>query len=316
MHALKCMRYLITGGAGFIGTNLCELLVREGHEVVVIDNLSVSDVNVPYLEELGVALHTMSIVDFEAISPLFHGVDHVIHLAAMNRAQRSVEDPLGANAVNIDGTLFCLEAAKRADVKRFINVSSSSVYAYAGNSLLTEDMPLAPPHPYGIGKLAGEHYTRVYHELYELETTSLRFFSVYGPRQLGSIEKAGVVAKFIHHAANNTPLEIYGDGTKMRNFSYVTDVIACVMRAVTESKAVGETINVANPREVTVEYLATTVQSVTGTTAPIVHTNSLKGDPERNPADTSKCTRILGYEPTISFEEGIRLTYDWYRQSC
>ena len=307
------MRYLITGGAGFIGSNLAESLIGDGNEVVVVDNLSVSDVNVPFLKECGAEVRVADIADYEAIAEYFSGVDVVVHLAAMNRAQRSIEQPLAANDVNITGTLNCLEASRRHGVKRFVNISSSSVYASQRDVLLQEDMPLAPPHPYGVGKLAGEHYTRIYQELYGLETVSLRFFSVYGPRQLGAIDKAGVVAKFIHHAMTDQPLEIYGDGTQLRNFSYVTDVVECVRRAATIEAAAGEVINIANAREVDVNYLASVVKEVTGKNLEIVHTEPLQGDPVRNSADVTKCQTLLGFTPQKSFEDGVKEVCDWYK---
>lgn len=309
------MQYLITGGAGFIGTNLCAELIKKGHSVSVIDNLSVSDANVDFLKDIGVVLYKKDISDFENIREHFANVDVVVHLAAMNRAQRSIEKPLEANEVNITGTLNCLEAARQHGVKRFVNISSSSVYASQRDVLLQEDMPLAPPHPYGIGKLTSEHYARVYKELYGLNTVSLRFFSVYGPRQLGSIDKAGVVAKFIHHAMQDVPLEIYGAGDQLRNFSYVGDVVECVLRACENEVAIGEVINVASAREVDVNYLAEVVKEVTGKDLKIQHTPALQGDPARNPANTEKCERLLGFTPNTSFEDGIKRTYEWYVQS-
>ena len=309
------MHYLITGGAGFIGTNLCEELIKRGHTVSVIDNLSISDINVAFLESQGVTLHVKDIVNYEDINSCFSGVDVVVHLAAMNRAQRSIDKPLEANEVNIKGTLNCLESARQQDVKRFVNISSSSVYANQRDVLLQEDMPLAPPHPYGVGKLAGEHYVRIYKELYGLNTVSLRFFSVYGPRQLGDIDKAGVVAKFIHHAMTGIPLEIYGDGKQLRNFSYVDDVVECVIRASEVEAAVGQVINIANEREVDVNYLVSVVQEVTGKEINIIHTDPLKGDPSRNPANTAKCEKILNFTPKCSLEEGVRKTSEWYSQN-
>ncbi|USN91828.1 MAG: NAD-dependent epimerase/dehydratase family protein [Candidatus Nomurabacteria bacterium] len=309
------MHYLVTGGAGFIGTNLCEELVRKENKVSVIDNLCISNTNVPFLTDIGVILYKKDIINFEDIKTCFKGVDVVVHLAAMNRAQRSIEMPLEANEVNIKGTLNCLESARQHGVKRFVNISSSSVYANQRDVLLQEDMPLAPPHPYGVGKLAGEHYARIYNELYGLKTVSLRFFSVYGPRQLGSIDKAGVVAKFIHHAMKDLPLEIYGDGTQLRNFSYVSDVVRCVLKACEKDEAVGEIINVANEREVDVNYLASVVKKVVGKEVEIKHTTALKGDPSRNPADTKKCEKLLSFTPGLSFEEGVEKTYEWYKQT-
>lgn len=308
----ESQKFLITGGAGFIGTNLSEELIERGHQVSVIDNLCISDVNVPHLKELGVTVHVQDIADYDGIKDCFEGVDVVVHLAAMNRAQRSIEMPLEANEVNIRGTLNCLEAARQHGVQRFVNISSSSVYASQRDVLLEEDMPLAPPHPYGVGKLTGEHYARIYKELYDLDTVSLRFFSVYGPRQLGSIDKAGVVAKFIHHAMTDQPLEIYGDGKQLRNFSYVADVAECVIRASERPEAVGEVINIANEREVDVNHLAEVVQQVTGKEVVIKHTDPLQGDPSRNPANTEKCEKLLGFVPECNFEEGIKKTFDWY----
>ena len=306
------MNVLVTGGAGFIGTNLCEALIAKGDSVLVIDNLSVSEANVAHLLELGVDLHKVDIINYTDILPFFKNIDLVIHLAAMNRAQRSIDDPLLANKVNIEGTLNCLEASRQNGVKKFINVSSSSVYANRKGDLLKEDMPLAPLHPYGVGKLAGEQYTRVYQELYGLKTLSLRFFSVYGPRQLGSIDKAGVVAKFIHAAFSNIPLEIYGDGKQLRNFSYVADVVECIQKAIQFEGEPGEIINVANSKEVNINYLAELVKKVSQKEVEIIHLNPLKGDPLRNPADTSKCEHVLGYKAKIDFEEGIEKTFAWY----
>lgn len=309
------MHYLVTGGAGFIGTNICERLIKDGHTVIVIDNLSVSDTNVAGLQSLGVTVVVKDISSYEEIFPFFSNVDTVIHLAAMNRAQRSIENPLEANAVNITGTLNCLEAARQNNVKRFINISSSSVYASQRDILLEEDMPLAPPHPYGAGKLAGEHYARIYNEVYGLETVSLRFFSVFGPKQLGTIDKAGVVAKFIHHAVQGMPIEIYGDGKQLRNFSYVSDVVECVMRASVSDASVGQVINVASSKEISVGTLAEIVQHVTKCDLDIIYSDPLIGDPARNPANTEKCQRLLDYVPVTTFEDGITNTYRWYQSA-
>ena len=307
------MNVLVTGGAGFIGTNLCEHLVSLGLKVVALDNLSVSDTNVSFLEDLGVDVVVKDIVDFESIEKLFIGIDVVVHLAAMNRAQRSIENPLESNRINVEGTINCLEASKRACVKRFINISSSSVYAQKRDILLEETMSVSPPHPYGVGKLAGEFYSKIYHDLYNLETVTLRFFSVYGPKQLGSIDKAGVVAKFIHHAMQGIPLEIYGSGVQKRNFSYVGDVVEYVMRAIEVDGAVGEVINIANPTEVSVNELVEVVAEVTGKPLTTVNVDSLKGDPERNPANTEKCISLLGYESQYSFKQGVQKTFSWYK---
>lgn len=306
------MKILVTGGAGFIGTNLSEALRAAGHEVIALDNLSVSDHNVARLGSAGASFVKADIADYDAILPHFVGVDVVYHLAAMNRAQRSIENPRGANAANITGTLNVLEAMRTHHVPRIIFISSSSVYT-GREGALKEDGPLAPPHPYGVGKLAGEHYVRIYGELFGIKWTTLRLFSVYGPYQLGDIDKAGAVAKFVHFAHTGKPLPIYGDGSALRNFTYVGDVVRCLMLALEKEASVGEIINVANPKEVSVKQLAEVVLKETASDVGIAHEPALKGDPERNFPDTSKAKLLLGYEPEISVEEGVRKSIDWYR---
>lgn len=307
-------KILVTGGAGFIGTNLCEALRAAGHVVIALDNLSVSNSNVRKLEAAGVVFVEADIASYDAIVPHFSSVDAVVHLAAMNRAQRSIENPRAANAANVDGTLNVLEAMRAHGVRKIVFASSSSVYA-GREGALKEDNPLSPPHPYGVGKLAGEHYVRIYGELFGVRWTTLRLFSVYGPYQLGNIDKAGAVAKFIHLAHEEKPLPIYGDGTSLRNFTYVGDVVRAIMLALEAPEALGHIINIANPTEVTVQKLAETVIAESGSRSTIVHEPALKGDPERNLPDTSKAKELLHYEPEVSVEEGVRRTIEWYRSN-
>jgi UDP-glucose 4-epimerase len=309
------MIILVTGGAGFIGSTLVNELVNADHQVRVIDDLSVNERNVASLKSIGVDLHKANVGDFNQIKDLFQGVDVVFHLAAMNRAQRSIEDPIGANQVNINGTLHCLEASRQAGVKKFVNISSSSVYAGQRDQALQEDMPLAPPHPYGVGKLAGEHYARVYHKIYSLPVVTLRYFSVFGPRQLGFINRAGVVAKFIHHALRGQPLQVYGNGSQARNFSYVLDVVRKTILASEVEEAVGHTINIASEREISVNYLVEVIKRLCKSDSEIVFSPLPPGDPPRNPANVSKAKKLLNYEPQFTFEEGIAQTVDWYRKN-
>ena len=304
-------RYLVTGAAGFIGTNLCETLCHEGHDVIAFDNLSVSDANLPILERIGAHFIKGDISDHATVMRVFRDVDCVIHLAAMNRAQRSIDDPITAHEWNITGTLNILEAMRVNKIPKIVFTSSSSVYAGRGG-VLREDDPLAPPHPYGVGKLAAEHYVRVYSELFGIRYVTLRFFSVYGPYQLGTIDKAGVVAKYIHNARTTTPLPVYGDGTQLRNFTYVGDVVRSVLLAAESTTAEGHIINIANPNEISVKELAQITIDATRTAATIIHEPPLKGDPQRNAADVTKAKQILLYVPAISFEDGIRKTVAWY----
>ncbi len=308
------MKILVTGGAGFIGTNLCEALKAAGHAVVALDNLSVSDSNLGTLEKAGVEFVKADIAEYDSIVPHFAGIDVVYHLAAMNRAQRSIENPRAANASNVDGTLNVLEAMRANNVPRIIFISSSSVYAGREGSL-KEDGPLSPPHPYGVGKLAGEHYVRIYGELFGIKWTTLRLFSVYGPYQLGNIDKAGAVAKFIDFAHTEKALPIYGDGSALRNFTFVSDVVRCCMLALEKEAALGHIINVANPTEISVRSLAETVIKESGSSVGIVNEPALKGDPARNFPDTSKAEQLLDYKPEVSVEDGVRRTIEWYRAS-
>ncbi|HEY4522045.1 MAG TPA: NAD-dependent epimerase/dehydratase family protein [Candidatus Paceibacterota bacterium] len=306
------MNILVTGGAGFIGANLCRALRTRGDTVVVIDNLSVSERNVPLLDEIDTQLVRADIADYDAIEPHFAGIDIVFHLAAMNRAQRSIENPRAANAANITGTLNVLEAMRTHKVPRVVFTSSSSVYGGRTGALKESDA-LSPPHPYGVGKLAGEHYVRVYGELFGLKWTTLRLFSVYGPLQLGDIDKAGAVAKFVHLANMGKPLPLYGDGSTMRNFTYVDDVVRCLVLASESSSALGHVINVANIREVPIKNLADAVLRVVDSSAGAVNEPSLAGDPPRNQPDTSAAKQLLGYEAEIDLEEGVRRTAEWYK---
>jgi UDP-glucose 4-epimerase len=308
------MKILVTGGAGFVGSNLCAALAARGEKVIALDNLSVADNNLSFLKERQVEFAKADIADYDAIEKHFAGVDVVFHLAAMNRAQRSIENPRAANATNITGTLNVLEAMRAHNVPRLIFVSSSSVYA-GREAALREDAPVAPPHPYGVGKLAGEHYVRVYGELFGLNWTTLRFFSVYGPHQLGHIDKAGVIAKFIHQAMNDKPLTIYGEGLSLRNFTYVDDVVRCLLLSLDTPGARGNVMNVANAREVSVNEIAEAVQKVTGKNVGVVHEPALKGDPPRNLPDTSKAKMLLNYEATTSIEDGITKTVEWYKSN-
>lgn len=305
------MTSLVTGGAGFIGTNLCAALVGQGHRVIALDNLSTSAQNLPRLQELGVDLRVADIADYAAMESHFAGVDLVFHLAAMNRAQRSMEQPVAAHHTNVTGTLYVLEAMRKHRVPKVVFASSSSVYAVRTGPLQEED-PLCPPHPYGVGKLAAEHYVRLYGELFGVRWCTLRLFSVYGPNQLGDIEKAGTVAKYIHLARQGMPLPVYGSGQQQRNFTYVGDVVRGCLLAAERYEAEGHVINIAHPQEVSVLALADLVRQTTESSIEVVYEAALKGDPLRNPANIGKAQRLLGYLAQVSLREGLAKTLVWY----
>ena len=302
----KC---IVTGGAGFIGSSLVEELILNGANVKIIDNLSVGKQNVKLLTKEGAEIFEKDICNYEEIKNLFNDVDYVFHLAAMNRAQRSISDPIKSNDINVNGTLNCLHLSHLNKVKKFIFVSSSSVYKGVENKALKEGMFLEPLHPYGIGKLTGEHYCRIYNDLFNLKTIVLRYFSVYGHRQRGDIEHAGVIAKFFLQAKENKDITIYGDGSQRRNFSMVLDVVKGTLLSAVKEKAVGEIINIASEKEYTVKEIAENIIEMTNSKSKIIFLEPLKGDPMRNKADTSKANDILEFQADYDLEKGLDYIY-------
>ena len=296
---------LVTGGAGFIGSSLVEELISSGANVKIIDNLSVGKQNVKLLTEKGAEIFECDICKYEEIKDLFSNVDYVFHLAAMNRAQRSINDPIKSNDINVNGTLNCLHLSYLNKVKKFIFISSSSVYKGVENKALKEGMFLEPLHPYGIGKLAGEHYCRIYNDLFNLKTIVLRYFSVYGPRQRGDIEHAGVIAKFFLQAKENKDITIYGDGNQRRNFSMVLDVVKGTLLGAIKDKAIGEIINIASAKEYTVKEIAESIIKITKSKSKIVFLEPLKGDPMRNKADVSNASNILEFQADYDLQKGL-----------
>ncbi|MBI2044447.1 NAD-dependent epimerase/dehydratase family protein [Candidatus Pacearchaeota archaeon] len=302
---------LVTGGAGFIGSHLVDELIRRRFNVKVIDNLSVTRDNVSRLNDLGAELHVADISNFDAISPIFDGVDGVIHLAAMNRAQRSIDNPIVAHKANIDGTINVLESCRINNVKRVVNISSSSVY---GNSLKYprhEDNELIPPHPYGVGKLAGENYARVFHELFGIQTATARLFSVFGPRQRPDITYAAVIPKFIHNIHAGKPIEVYGDGSQKRSFTFVSDAVHGILSVYEKARGKGEVYNIAAPEEVSINDLVREIEFVTGKKAIIRNTPPLKGDPEKNTVDIRRASANLGFNAKFSLRNGLKESYKW-----
>ena len=296
---------LVTGGAGFIGSSLVEELISNGANVKIIDNLSVTKENVDFLSKLGTDVFEKDICNYEEIKELFQGIDYVFHLAAMNRAQRSIKDPIKSNDSNVNGTLNCLHLSHLNKVGKFIFVSSSSVYKGVENESLKEGMFLEPLHPYGIGKLAGEHYCRVYNDLFNLDTIVLRYFSVYGPRQKGDIEHAGVIAKFFLQAKENSDITIYGNGEQKRNFSMVLDVVKGTLLGAIKEKAIGQIINIASEKEYTVKEIAESIIKITNSKSEIVFLDPLEGDPMRNKADVSKADKLLNFKAKYNLQKGL-----------
>ena len=312
------MRYLVTGGAGFIGSAICHRLAAEGRDVIVLDNFSTGDPKRLDAIRDAVTLIEGDIRDRETVDRAMRGVDTVFHEAALPSVARSVEDPLTSNDVNVSVTLTVLESARRAGVRRLVYAASSSVYGDTPSLPKREDMPPSPRSPYAIGKLAGERYAEAYFRLFGLETVSLRYFNVFGPRQDPRSHYAAVVPRFIAAALAGAPATIYGDGFQSRDFTFVENVVDANLRAAEAPGAPGNVFNIAGGRRHTLLDLLAMIAAALGRDAPLppVHEPDRPGDVRHSLADIAAARATLGYEPAIDLRAGIRKTVDWYRREA
>jgi nucleoside-diphosphate-sugar epimerase len=306
--------YLVTGGAGFIGSHLVEELVRRGERVRVVDNLSTGKrQNIAHLTS--VDFIEGDLADLEVARRAVTGVDYVLHQAAIPSVPRSVQDPITSNRANIDASVNILVAARDARVKRLVYAGSSSAYGDTPTLPKIETMATAPLSPYALQKLVAEQYCQMFTRLYGLETVTIRYFNVFGPRQDPSSPYSGVISLFISALCEGRQPTIFGDGEHTRDFTYVANVVDGVLRACTAAGASGEVINVATGGRISLNTLFTTIRDrVAGTVEPI-YAPPRPGDVKDSQADISKARRILGYEPIVSFEEGLARTVAWYRDS-
>ena len=304
--------YLVTGGAGFIGSNITRKLLETGQTVRVFDNfLTGKRANLAEIAA-DITLIEGDLRDFDAVQQACRGVDYVLHLGALPSVPRSVADPLLTNAININGTLNVLEAARLQRVKRVVFSSSSSVYGDTPILPKREDLPLNPLSPYACHKAAGELYCRVYNNMYKLETVCLRYFNVFGPRQDPQSQYAAVIPKFIAALqAGGQPL-IYGDGEQSRDFTYVENVIFANLAAATAPKAAGEVINVACGVRITVNELAHRIGSALGKTVHPQYEPARAGDVKHSLADISKAQQLLDYTDFVNIETGLQKTIAWF----
>jgi len=305
-------KYLVTGGAGFIGSHLSEELVRRGHTVRVADSLITGKrsnlAHVPGVEFLEGDL---------ADEPFAHraakGMDYVLHQAAIPSVPRSVKDPVTSNRANVDATLNMLVAARDAGVKRLVFAGSSSAYGNTPTLPKHEGMPTNPLSPYALQKVVGEQYLQMFTRLYGLETVSIRYFNVFGPRQDPSSPYSGVISVFATALLENRSPTIYGDGEQTRDFTYVANVVDGVLRACEADGASGEVINVATAGRISLNKLFTTMRNLVGSDVEPTYVETRAGDVRDSQADITKAKRILGYEPAVSFEQGLERTIAWYR---
>ncbi len=304
--------YLVTGGAGFIGSHLTEELVRRGHRVRVADDLSTGKrSNLDHVT--GVELMEGDLADLDFAHRAVRACDYVLHQAAIPSVPRSVKDPIASNRANVDGTLNVLVASRDARVKRLVFAGSSSAYGDTPTLPKREDMPSSPLSPYALQKVVGEQYLQLFTRLYGLETVSIRYFNVFGPRQDPSSPYSGVISVFAAALIENRSPTIFGDGEQTRDFTYVANVVDGVLRACEATAANGEVINVATAGRISLNELFRTMRDLIGASAEPAYEEGRAGDVRDSHADITKARTILNYEPIVSFEEGLRRTVEWYR---
>ena len=302
--------FLVTGGAGFIGSHISEALVQRGDRVRVADNFSTG-----YKQNLrqGVEFLEGDCADPDFAKRIVTGVDYVIHQAAIPSVPRSVERPLESHRANVDGMLQMLIASRDAGVKRLVFAGSSSVYGDTEVLPKTETMPTRPLSPYALQKLTGESYGQMFTRLYGFETVTTRYFNVFGPRQDPGSTYSGVISLFIKALAEGGQPVIYGDGEQTRDFTYVSNVVDGVIRAAETPGVGGEIINVATNSRISLNQLLGVLKKIFGSDVQPIYKPARAGDVRDSQADISKAGKLLGYRPIVGLEEGLRKTVEWYR---
>jgi len=307
------MKILVTGGGGFIGSHIAERLVRDGHDVRVLDNFATGrreNLSGALADEL--ELVEGDIQSYERAHTAVRGCDLVFHQAALPSVPRSVQDPLTSNASNVIGTLNVLLAARDSEVRRVIFASSSSVYGANATLPKEEELPTVPISPYAVAKLAAEGYCRSFWQVYGLETVALRYFNVFGPRQDPKSQYAAVVPNFIAAARDGRQLTVFGDGEQSRDFTFIDNVVEANMLALDADGVAGRAYNIACGDPITLNRLIEELSGLAGRELAPTHADRRVGDVQHSLADISRARRDLGYEPSVEFNEGLRRTYDYY----
>jgi len=307
------MKYIVTGGAGFIGSHIVENLAQNNHEVVILDNLFSGKLeNIePFLKEDSVTFVQGSSTDLPLLRQTFEGADGIFHEAAITSVPRSVKDPILSNEANVMGTLNVLVAAQKCGIKKIVYASSSSVYGDTPTLPKREDMVPNPKSPYATTKITGEYYLNVFCELYGMNTVSLRYFNVFGPRQDPNSEYAAVIPKFITKILSHNSPVIYGNGSQTRDFTYVKDVAQANIRAM-ESDAQG-VFNIAYGKRITLINLARMIMEILGETLPLKYEAARLGDIHDSLADISAAQEAFWYAPEYTVRSGLKETIAWYK---
>jgi UDP-N-acetylglucosamine/UDP-N-acetyl-alpha-D-glucosaminouronate 4-epimerase len=304
------MAYLVTGGAGFIGSHLAEELLRRGHRVRIVDSLITGKRR--NLDRLTDAEFVEGdLADLSVAARAVEGIEYVLHQAAIPSVPRSVTDPITSNRANITSTLNVLVAARDAGVRRVVYAGSSSAYGNTPTLPKREDMPTNPLSPYALQKLVGEQYCQLFTQLYGLETVTTRYFNVFGPRQDPGSPYSGVISLFATALLEGRQPVIYGDGEQTRDFTYVANVVDGVLRACEAPKAAGEMMNVATGGRISLNELLRVMNQLLGTNLQAIYKEPRAGDVRDSQADITRARTLLGYAPSVSLEEGLRRTLDW-----
>jgi UDP-glucose 4-epimerase len=306
--------YLVTGGAGFIGSNIVEELVNQGARVRVIDNFSTGHQENLRTFRNRVDFRELDICNLADLKKAVEGVDYILHQAAIPSVPRSVIDPIGSHNADVTGTLHVLWAAKEAGVKRVVYAASSSAYGDSEQLPKEEAMPVSPISPYGLMKYMGEEYCQLFSSLYGLETVSLRYFNVFGPRQDPNSQYSGVLSRFITAMLSGQRPVIFGDGEQSRDFTYVSNVVQVNLLACHSSKAIGKVFNVACGDRITLNRVVEILNRLLGSHLEPIYEPTRTGDIRHSMADITLAKVNLKYIPTVGFEEGLRLTVEWYKE--
>ncbi len=309
------MRYLVTGGAGFIGSNTVDELVRRGHSVVVLDDFSSGKEDNLAEVRNKITFIKGSITDIEMVRKAMHEAEFVLHLAARTSVPRSVKDPVETNRINIDGTLNVLVAAKELKVKRVVFAASSSAYGETPTLPKIETMQPQPISPYGVTKYVGELYGQTFGRCYGLENVALRYFNIFGPRQEPGSPYSGVLAKFCTAFLEDTQPVVFGDGEQTRDFTYVENAVHANLLACEAPNVSGKVFNVGVGGRITLNEVLRELGKITGKTLEAKYEPPRDGDIRDSQADISQAREYLGYEPQVTFEEGLARTFEWYRET-
>jgi UDP-N-acetylglucosamine/UDP-N-acetyl-alpha-D-glucosaminouronate 4-epimerase len=307
------MRYLVTGGVGFIGSNTVDELVRRGHSVVVLDDCSSGkEDNLAEIRNK-ITFIKGSITDIEVVRKAMHEAEYVLHLAARTSVPRSVKDPIETNKINIDGTLNVLVAAKELKVKRVVFAASSSAYGETPTLPKVETMQPQPISPYGVTKYVGELYGQAFGKCYGLENVALRYFNIFGPHQDPGSPYSGVLAKFCTAFVEDTQPIVFGDGEQTRDFTYVENAVQANLLAFEAPNVSGKVFNVGVGGRISLNAVLGELGKITGKIIEAKYEPPRDGDIRDSQADISQAREFLGYDPQVSFEEGLARTFEWYR---